>query len=522
MPQILLIEDNDDDALLLGRALRVRWPKIELDRVQSEADLRKSLKTRSCDIVLSDFHLPRFGGMQALELVREVRHDIPFIIVSGTIGEEAAVAAMRAGAQDYVSKNHLGRLVPAIERELREAAGRRSRRDAEAGLVRLRAQYELILSSAGEGILGLDKLGLVTFINPAGAAMLGYTEEELLGRFVHGVISNHPKEADPAQVKDWPIHRTVRDGYVITNLEDHFRRKDGTLLPVQFTCTPILNGGEIGGAVMLFSDNTSRQQAEQSRQMQSEMAIAAKIQRGLLPAAAPILPNLAIAGYCRQAGSIGGDGYDFVPHSAGLSLVIADVSGHGVAAALLLSNFLSLYRSSGPAVLSAGALAKRINRHFCQTVGDSGQFVTSVIAHIPPTADSLTYTALGHFPPLLQRAGVVTVLPATGGFAAGFCDDCVYEQQTVALEPGDVLLFFTDGLVEIRGRDALHFGVQGLMTALAKTVGMSPEQVLASVLDACQQYSNGDDPVDDQTAIAIVVLPRNSTSPAEDSSLILG
>ena len=93
------------------------------------------------------------------------------------------------------------------------------------------------------------------------------------------------------------------------------------------------------------------------------------------------------------------------------------------------------------------------------------------------------------------------------GLPAGFSDDALYEEQTVALEAGDTLLFFTDGLIEIRGQEGLHFGVQGLQAALAATAGLGPEEVLASVLAACQRHGEGRDPDDDQTAIAVQVMP---------------
>src|SRR5579859_3584100 len=127
--QVLLVEDSEDDALLLDRELRQAGKAARIERVCSAAGLRAALDERAWDVVLSDYNLPGFSGADALALLRERGLDTPFIFVSGSIGEEFAVAALKAGANDYVMKGNLTRLIPAIERELREISGRRARKD---------------------------------------------------------------------------------------------------------------------------------------------------------------------------------------------------------------------------------------------------------------------------------------------------------------------------------------------------------------------------------------------------------
>jgi signal transduction histidine kinase len=126
----LLVEDSEDDALLIARELRRGDYEPAIQRVETEAAMRAALAER-WDVVISDYSLPRFSGLAALRVLRESGRDIPFIVVSGAIGEEVAVAAMKAGAHDYLMKGNLVRLVPAIQRELREAEERRRRRLAE-------------------------------------------------------------------------------------------------------------------------------------------------------------------------------------------------------------------------------------------------------------------------------------------------------------------------------------------------------------------------------------------------------
>ncbi|WP_141730777.1 hybrid sensor histidine kinase/response regulator [Oligoflexus tunisiensis] len=142
---VLIIEDSEDDLLLLLRELRKGRFQIEYSCVANAQDLEKSLEGHPWDVILSDYNLPGFGAMSALAILTRRELDIPFIIVSGAVGEETAVAAMRAGAHDYVMKGNLARLLPAIERELREAASRKARREAEQAV--FRAKEEAIAAS---------------------------------------------------------------------------------------------------------------------------------------------------------------------------------------------------------------------------------------------------------------------------------------------------------------------------------------------------------------------------------------
>ncbi len=132
--RILLVEDNPDDAELVLRTLRKGGYSLDSLRVDNEPDLKHALDNSTWDVVLSDYSMPGFSGLAALNILKEQNLDIPFIIISGTIGEEVAVEAMRLGAHDYLMKNNLIRLVPAIQRELHDANERYARRIAEQTL----------------------------------------------------------------------------------------------------------------------------------------------------------------------------------------------------------------------------------------------------------------------------------------------------------------------------------------------------------------------------------------------------
>ncbi|MEO6545391.1 MAG: PAS domain-containing protein [Nitrospiraceae bacterium] len=154
--RVLLVEDCEDDALLLERELMKGGYTPLVKRLDSPGAMNEALRNQTWDLVLADWNLPRFSALFALEMLKSNGLDLPFIIVSGTIGEEAAIAAMKAGAHDYVMKSNLGRLVPAIQRELRDANDRRSRKRAEAALAAGEERLKLVARATNDAIWDWD------------------------------------------------------------------------------------------------------------------------------------------------------------------------------------------------------------------------------------------------------------------------------------------------------------------------------------------------------------------------------
>jgi len=129
--RILIVEDSEDDMVLVMHELRRGGYEPFFERVERAESMAASLGKGHWDLVIANYVLPSFSGLEALRVLQRTGEDLPFIIVSGTIGEETAVEAMKAGAHDYIMKNNLKRLIPAVERELKEAKIRRERRQME-------------------------------------------------------------------------------------------------------------------------------------------------------------------------------------------------------------------------------------------------------------------------------------------------------------------------------------------------------------------------------------------------------
>src|SRR5258708_7137058 len=180
--RVLHVEDSEQDAALLAHHLTRAGYTLVSDRVETSADLLAVIQKQEWDVVLCDYSMPQFSALSALAVIKETNLDIPFIIVSGTIGEDAAVEAMRAGAHDYLLKDRLARLVPTIERELHEAKSRAARRLAETALRESEDRYRDLVESSHELICTHDLQGKLLSLNQAAAAALMYNRNFLVGR----------------------------------------------------------------------------------------------------------------------------------------------------------------------------------------------------------------------------------------------------------------------------------------------------------------------------------------------------
>lgn len=261
--RVLLVEDAPDDADLILLELDLHWPRVVSQRVDTELTFRHVLTSAPWDIVISDCNLPRFSAEAALAILRQHAEDTPFLVVSGFIGEESAAALMKAGAHDFIRKDNLARLAPAIERELREAALRREHRQGQEALRHSEKRLRAITAALGEAVFVTDANGCLLSMNPESERLLGWRESELAGRYIHDIIHRHSADSPPVAASLCGSLCAIQQGQAVRVEEDIFLRKDGTTVPVAYVSTPLFEDGRLVGAVSALQDITSRKKARQ-------------------------------------------------------------------------------------------------------------------------------------------------------------------------------------------------------------------------------------------------------------------
>ena len=252
--RVLIVEDSEDDALLLLRELKRGGYDVEFERVETARAMLSALAQKTWDLILSDYSLPEFNAPQALEVLKASDLDLPFIIISGTIGEETAVAALKAGANDFLTKGNFARLGPAIERELREAESRRERRRAEDQL-----KYQArLLRHINDAVIATDEQLRITAWNRAAEKMYGWSSEEVMGRNVSEILSD--EHTDEHQAESRALHKES----IASRSERTYRRKNGRTIYVETNTIALTDAqGKLTGYASVDRDITERRQAEQ-------------------------------------------------------------------------------------------------------------------------------------------------------------------------------------------------------------------------------------------------------------------
>jgi PAS domain S-box-containing protein len=250
----LVLEDNPDEAELMLYGLAEDGYDVTWKRVDRPESFRTALEQEQWDVILADFKMPHFSAPAALDILRASGKDIPFIIVSGSIGEAIAVEAMKAGAHDYFVKTNLTRLGAAVEREIREAQVRHEGKQAVAELRRAEERHRLLVENVRDyAIFMLDAAGNVTSWNQGAERVTGYKEAEILGK---PLAIFFREEEQPACRSEEALNAAAERG---SHLDEGPRiRRDGTQFWAMSTLDRILMDGNVIGYTAIFRDITEK------------------------------------------------------------------------------------------------------------------------------------------------------------------------------------------------------------------------------------------------------------------------
>lgn len=268
MPQplhLLVVEDNAADAELLIRELgragfAPRWKRVDT------ADQFKAELAGDYDLVLSDFHLPQFSGMRALEILKESGRDLPFILVSGMVGEDVAVEAIRRGAADYLLKDRLARLSEAVKRALAEAAERRELARTARELQASEELYRTLVTATPDAVASLDLNARLTYVSGRARRLFGYSDDdEVLGRAVLDFIA--PADRERAMQN---IARLVQDHWIGVR-EYTLLRKDGSTFAAEISAGLLVGAGNQPTGVILLARDVSARVVADAALRESEL-----------------------------------------------------------------------------------------------------------------------------------------------------------------------------------------------------------------------------------------------------------
>lgn len=256
---ILMLEDVASDAELVKFELRQAHISFTIRLVDTRQDFLRELEEQTPDVILADYSLPNFDGLSALELTRKIYPEIPFIFVSGAMGEEVAIDSLKQGATDYVLKQRLDRLGPAVKRALREAAERRQRHQAEEMLRESEERFRTLFQTAGSVIAVVDLKGRLLEFNLEAEQVTGWPRQEALGRgFLELLVPAAYEEAVKSDFKK------VLAGQVIRGLEIPLKLREQGERQFMWNVNRLLGkDGEVLGAIAVGQDIAKRKRAEE-------------------------------------------------------------------------------------------------------------------------------------------------------------------------------------------------------------------------------------------------------------------
>jgi sigma-B regulation protein RsbU (phosphoserine phosphatase) len=368
--------------------------------------------------------------------------------------------------------------------------------------IRLR---ERAIEAASVGIVVSDAtLGdnPIIYANSALSRITGYAQEDFIGKNLRMLQGRGTDEMDRETIRN-AILSGSRCEVIIRNY-----RKDGQAFWNELQLSPVLDEeGRLTHYIGVITDVTERRRAETETQ---QLNVAREIQLSLLPKHPVLLPDLEVAGVCIAATQVGGDYYDMVPHGDYIDLVVADVSGHSVGAALIMAEMRSTLKAElrrvDPNMQSVGDLLAVLNELLMPDLDGAEMFITMFYMRYQRSSGILRYASAGHNPALLLRKGATACEQLNAdGLIMGVNQQVVFEEKSLVLGAGDRILVYTDGAVETQDALGAFYGTESLEAAFLRLRDRHPEATLENLLDDLREFG-GDARFNDDVTMAVFVL----------------
>lgn len=517
--KILAVEDDQDALANLRDILELDGYSVTGARTIKETAERRPWSDFS--VILLDRKLPDGSADTLLPRIRESAPHTGVIVITGHADLNDTIAAMRSGAVDYLLKPidpDLLRVTIARVLKMQEMEERALQAE------RLAAIGDL-LQAAPDAMLQVDAEGRIRLMNEEAARMFGYREDELLGQPVEMLIPESHREVHAEHRRRFFEAPTSRP--MGTGLDLFLRRKDGSLLPVDI-CLGHRQPGGHDHVIASIRDITERRHLEDKlRQttaamehaydcIRRDVEAAAQLQRQLLPAQPPDVAGIRFAWEYHPCAGLGGDGLNvFRLDDDHVGLYLLDVSGHGVAAALLSvtlahllspslnpSSLLRTGQPNGQSIVPPSEVVRRLNQ-WLQTNPTGDRYFTILYGVLNVRTRCLRYVSAGH-PPLFHAAGSGTALLSVPGFPVGLVAEAQYHDSELQLQSGDRLFLYSDGLTEAAGPGHEQFGESRLRQAIEAGKEEPLDVCTRRLVQEVLQWT-GNAPDDDLSVLALAV-----------------
>lgn len=370
-------------------------------------------------------------------------------------------------------------------------------------------QFRHLFESAPDAMVIVDPSGTIVLVNAQAEESFGYSREELLGQPVEILIPERFREKHVQQRAGYvanPYRRPLRAGPDFYAL-----RKQGGEFPVEISLSPLET--EEGVLVLCeVRDITERKRAERAiRENQARMLAAQRIQEHLLPDAPPELPGFDIAGAMFPAEFTAGDHFDYLKMpDRSIAVSIGDVSGHGFPSALLMASTHAHIHSLTNTYTDVGEILRFANAVLVEET-EEDRFVTLLLGRLDPQSRSFVYASAGHPTGyVLDSSGEVKARLESTSFPLSIVPDAEFPTGVpVELQPGDIVLLLTDGILEARSPEGAQFGDQRTLEIVRASRNGSARQIIETLYAAVRAFSGGAEPEDDLTVVVIKVEPTS-------------